>query len=192
MILMIDNYDSFTFNLVQYLGERETNIKVWRNDQFALEDVEVLDPDHIVVSPGPGRPSEAGLCVEVIRKFHTRIPILGICLGHQAICESFGAEIVKAPQIVHGKLSAIVHSGSRLMTNLSNPLTVTRYHSLVADRDSIPDCLNLVASVDDLVMAVEHIKYPLFGLQFHPESIASKGGKELLHRFLDIRKYSEY
>ena len=119
MILMIDNYDSFTFNLVQYLGERETNIKVWRNDQFRLEDIEALDPDHIVVSPGPGKPSEAGLCVEVIRKFHTRIPILGICLGHQAICESFGAEIVKAPQIVHGKLSAIDHSGRRLMANSS-------------------------------------------------------------------------
>ncbi len=192
MILMIDNYDSFTFNLVQYLGERETDIKVWRNDKFSLEDIEDLEPDHIVVSPGPGRPAEAGLCVELIRRFHTRIPILGICLGHQAICESFGAEIVKAPQIVHGKLSKIDHSDSRLMANLPNPLVVTRYHSLIAERQTIPDCLKCVASVDNLVMAVEHIKYPLFGLQFHPESIASENGKEVLHRFLDMEKYNEY
>ena len=192
MILIIDNYDSFTFNLVQYFGERETDIKVWRNDKFSMEDVEALNPDHIVVSPGPGKPSEAGLCIELIKNFYQRTPILGVCLGHQAICESFGAKIVHAPNIVHGKLSQINHVNSRLMKCLPNPLTVTRYHSLVADISTIPDCLKLVARIDDLVMAVEHIEYPLFGLQFHPESIASEGGKKVLHRFLDMEKAGEY
>tara|TARA_Y100000589_G_scaffold105572_1_gene100056 strand:+ start:2785 stop:3363 length:579 start_codon:yes stop_codon:yes gene_type:complete len=192
MILIVDNYDSFTFNLAQYLGEREPDIEIWRNDRFSLKDIQALNPDHIVLSPGPGRPSDAGHCLAIIEKFYKTVPILGICLGHQAISEFFGAKIVKAPQIIHGKVSQVNHFDSRLMESMPNPLTMTRYHSLIAQTDSIPNCLKIVARVDQLVMAIEHIKYPLFGLQFHPESIASEGGKKILYRFLDMEKVSEF
>lgn len=186
MILVIDNYDSFTYNLVQYLGEIDPAIKVWRNDKFSLSDIEKLNPSHIVLSPGPGTPSQAGHCLKLIEAYHSRYPILGICLGHQAICQYFGAKIARAPEIVHGKISSIKHYDSRLMTGLPNPVKVTRYHSLIAETSTIPKSLKVVAMVDNLVMGVEHVNYPVFGLQFHPESIASENGKQMLHNFLKI------
>lgn len=192
MILMIDNYDSFTFNLVQFLGEKDPCIEVWRNDKFSLSDIEELNPDHIVLSPGPGTPSQAGKCLEVVEHFHTKYPMLGVCLGHQTICQFFGANIIRAPQIYHGKLSEVTHQHSRLMSGLSSPLKVTRYHSLIADAMTIPDCLKVVATTADLVMAVEHILYPVFGLQFHPESIASEDGKQMLHNFLKMEATNGY
>lgn len=186
MILMIDNYDSFTYNLVQYLGELDPVIEVWRNDSFSLSDIEELNPNHIVLSPGPGTPSQAGLCLKLIERYHASYPILGICLGHQAICEYFGARIIRAPEIVHGKISLVKHRNSKLMNGLPNPVKVTRYHSLITESATIPESLKVVATVNNLIMAVEHVNYPVFGLQFHPESIASENGKQMLHNFLNI------
>ena len=186
MILMIDNYDSFTYNLVQYLGELDPVIEVWRNDSFSLSDIEELNPNHIVLSPGPGKPSQAGLCLKLIERYYASYPILGICLGHQAICEYFGARIIRAPEIVHGKISSVKHRNSKLMNGLPNPVKVTRYHSLITESATIPESLKVVATVNNLIMAVEHVNYPVFGLQFHPESIASENGKQMLHNFLNI------
>lgn len=186
MILMIDNYDSFTYNLVQYLGELDPVIEVWRNDSFSLSDIEELNPNHIVLSPGPGTPSQAGLCLKLIERYYASYPILGICLGHQAICEYFGARIIRAPEIVHGKISLVKHRNSKLMNGLPNPVKVTRYHSLITESATIPESLKVVATVNNLIMAVEHVNYPVFGLQFHPESIASENGKQMLHNFLNI------
>ncbi|WP_027891712.1 anthranilate synthase component II [Calidithermus chliarophilus] len=187
-ILMIDNYDSFTYNLVQYLGELGALLTVWRNDRFALEDVAAFDPDGIVVSPGPCTPKEAGLSVPLIRRYAPEYPILGVCLGHQSIGEAFGARVVRHRLIVHGKTSAIEHDGSGVFAGLPTPFTATRYHSLVVE--DLPEELQANAWVDEpvgrTVMGLRHRDYPTFGVQFHPESVLTEGGKQMLANFLEI------
>ncbi|RIH86892.1 Anthranilate synthase component 2 [Calidithermus terrae] len=187
-ILMIDNYDSFTYNLVQYLGELGAELTVWRNDRFALEDVAAFDPDGIVVSPGPCTPKEAGLSVPLIRRYAPEYPILGVCLGHQSIGEAFGARVVRHRLIVHGKTSPIEHDGSGVFAHLPTPFTATRYHSLVVE--DLPEELQANAWVDEpvgrTVMGLRHRDYPTFGVQFHPESVLTEGGKQMLANFLEI------
>jgi len=186
--LVIDNYDSFVYNLVQYLGELGCDIEVFRNDQITLADVESLNPSAIVISPGPGRPEDAGICVELIRHFAGRIPILGVCLGHQAIGYAFGGEIVSAKKLMHGKTSLIYHTGKSIFTGLPSPFQATRYHSLAIKRDTLPSSLELLAWTEDgEVMAVKHKEFYILGVQFHPESIATQYGKELLKNFLERR-----
>ncbi|MFE8702718.1 anthranilate synthase component II [Cytobacillus sp. FJAT-54145] len=191
MILLIDNYDSFTFNLYQYLGELGEEIIVKRNDQISLDEIEQLNPSAIVLSPGPGRPENAGLCVEIIKHFYKKIPILGICLGHQAIGYAFGGRIEKAQKVMHGKVSNITHAGSHLFQYLSQPLEIMRYHSLVIEKGSLPGYFKVIAkSMDDQeIMAIKHERFPLYGLQFHPESVGTSTGKQMLQNFLmDIGK----
>lgn len=191
MILLIDNYDSFTFNLYQYFGELGEEMMVRRNDQISLDEIRSLKPESICLSPGPGRPENAGLCIEIIQSFYQSIPILGICLGHQAIGSAFGANIVKANRIMHGKVSSMSHSSTDLFEHLPQPMEIMRYHSLVIERGSLhDDFLILGESTDDMeIMAIKHKHYPLYGLQFHPESIGTKNGKDILKKFLDeIRK----
>ncbi|MDH7568525.1 MAG: aminodeoxychorismate/anthranilate synthase component II [Armatimonadota bacterium] len=184
MILVVDNYDSFTYNLVQYLGELGQAITVWRNDQFSLEDAESLKPKRIVVSPGPCTPREAGLSVAVIQSFAGRVPILGVCLGHQAIGYAFGGEIVRAERLMHGKTSMVHHDGRGVFAGLPTPFRATRYHSLVIRRQSMPQCLEISAETEEgEVMGVRHRHYPVEGVQFHPESILTENGKELLRNF---------
>lgn len=191
MILMIDNYDSFTYNIVQYLGELGADVAVYRNDAITLDQIEQLAPEKIVVSPGPCTPSEAGVSIDVINQFSGRIPILGVCLGHQAIGQAFGGDVVRARQVMHGKLSPVYHSDQGVFSGLQNPITVTRYHSLVIDRETLPDCLEVTAwtqhedgSVDE-IMGVRHKTLAVEGVQFHPESILSEQGHQLLKNFLD-------
>ncbi|UII54378.1 aminodeoxychorismate/anthranilate synthase component II [Cytobacillus spongiae] len=186
MILLIDNYDSFTFNLFQYFGELGEEVVVYRNDALSIAKIEQLKPDAIVLSPGPGRPEEAGICVDVIKQFHQQIPILGICLGHQAIGYAFGGKIEKARKIMHGKISKVTHRGNYLFQYLSQPLDVMRYHSLVIEKGSLPGYFQVLAtSMDDQeIMAIKHEKAPLYGLQFHPESIGTLSGKKILANFL--------
>ena len=192
MILMIDNYDSFTWNVVQYLGELGADVKVVRNDEIASGDVERLAPEKIVISPGPCTPNEAGISLEVIRRFAGRIPILGVCLGHQCIGQAFGGRIVRARQVMHGKTSLIHHNGAGVFHGLSNPFQATRYHSLVIEKDSCPDCLELTAwTVDeqgrvDEIMGVRHRELAVEGVQFHPESILTRHGHQLLANFLGV------
>ncbi|WP_423407061.1 anthranilate synthase component II [Heyndrickxia sp. MSNUG] len=191
MILLIDNYDSFTFNLYQYLSEHGWDVTTVRNDKISLTQIEQMAPDGIVLSPGPGRPEQAGICVEVIRRFAPEIPILGICLGHQAIGYAFGGSVIRANKIMHGKVSKIKHNESILFSSLHQYIEVMRYHSLVIDRETLPEDFEVLAeSMDDReIMAIKHKRYPLFGLQFHPESIGTKSGKKILKNFLDeIRK----
>lgn len=186
MILLIDNFDSFTFNLYQYLGELGEQVAVYRNNQLSLEQIDELNPKAIILSPGPGRPEDAGICIELIRTFYQKIPILGICLGHQAIGAAFGGEITGAAVIKHGKTSMIAHHGEGLFKDLPSPLEVMRYHSLIIQKNSIPDELQCVAdSMDDgEMMAIRHSARPVFGLQFHPESIGTPSGKQMLKNFL--------
>jgi len=185
MVLVIDNYDSFTYNLVQYLGEMGAKQEVRRNDKIALSEVESMAPDRIVISPGPGTPNEAGISVQLIRAWARRVPILGVCLGHQSLGQAFGARIVQAPVLMHGKTSPIHHDGKGLFKGLDNPFIATRYHSLMVDRASVPDCLEINAwTEDDIIMGLRHREYPLQGVQFHPESILTKVGKSLLKNFL--------
>ncbi|MBY0121359.1 aminodeoxychorismate/anthranilate synthase component II [Bacillus sp. S/N-304-OC-R1] len=186
MILLIDNYDSFTFNLYQYLGELGEEVLVVRNDKISIEEITALKPDAIVLSPGPGRPEEAGICIKVIQTLHKEIPILGICLGHQAIGYAFGAEITKANQIMHGKVSKLKHNGLALFEYLPQPIDVMRYHSLVISQKTLPESFQILAqSMDDHeIMAIKHFQYPLYGLQFHPESIGTNYGKKILENFL--------
>lgn len=185
MVLMIDNYDSFTYNLVQYLGELGAQVKVFRNDEITLERIEQLRPEKIVISPGPGRPEDAGISCDLIKHFAGKIPILGVCLGHQAIGYVYGGKIVGAKQLMHGKTSAIYHSGDGLFKRLPNPFEATRYHSLVIDASTLPACLRLAAwTRDKEIMAVEHKHLPLWGVQFHPESVLTPSGKDLLANFL--------
>jgi anthranilate synthase/aminodeoxychorismate synthase-like glutamine amidotransferase len=185
MILMIDNYDSFTYNLVQYLGELGADIQVFRNDRISVAQIEQLAPGKIVISPGPCTPKEAGVSCEVIRHFAGRIPILGVCLGHQCIGEVFGGEIVRAPTLFHGKTSMIYHDGKTIFRGLPQLFEATRYHSLVIRRDTLPDCLELSAETDDgVMMGVRHRELPVEGVQFHPESILTREGKRLLGNFL--------
>jgi anthranilate synthase component 2 len=191
MLLMIDNYDSFTYNIVQYLGELGQDVRVYRNDELTVAEIEKLAPERIVISPGPCSPNEAGISMEVIRHFAGRIPVLGVCLGHQAIGQVFGGNVIRARQVMHGKTSPIHHAGKGVFTGLNNPLTATRYHSLIIEKASLPDCLEITAwtqledgSVDE-IMGVRHKTLEVEGVQFHPESILSEQGHELLKNFLD-------
>jgi anthranilate synthase/aminodeoxychorismate synthase-like glutamine amidotransferase len=185
MILMIDNYDSFTYNLVQYLGELGADVQVYRNDRIAVAEIERLAPEKIVISPGPCTPTEAGVSCEVIRHFAGRVPILGVCLGHQCIGQVFGGEIVRAPALFHGKTSLIYHDGKTIFRGLARPFEATRYHSLVIRRETLPQCLEMSAETDDgVIMGVRHRERPVEGVQFHPESILTAEGKRLLANFL--------
>jgi anthranilate synthase component II len=192
MILVIDNYDSFTYNLVQYLGELLPDyphlgeVMVRRNDQIAIAEVRQLNPDGVVISPGPGRPEEAGVSLDIISDLGATVPILGVCLGHQSLGLMYGGKVVSAPYLMHGKTSEIYHNGTGLMAGLANPFTATRYHSLVIDRQACPDVLEITAwTEDDIIMAVRHREYPhVQGVQFHPESILTSAGKDLLRNFL--------
>ena len=185
MLLMIDNYDSFTYNLVQYLGELGEDVQVHRNDQISLDAIERLAPEYIVISPGPCTPNEAGISVPLIRRFAGDVPILGVCLGHQSIGQAFGGRIVHAKSVMHGKTSAIRHEGKGVFAGLANPLTATRYHSLVIERASLPECLEVTAWSDDgEIMGVRHRDMAVQGVQFHPESILTEAGHELLQNFL--------
>ena len=189
MILLIDNYDSFTYNLVQYFGELGARLKVYRNDKITLTQIKRLRPKHIVISPGPGRPDAAGISKSVIKEFAGKIPILGVCLGHQCIGEVFGGKIVGAKRLMHGKTSLVYHNKSDIFTGTKNPFTATRYHSLIIERKSIPDCLEVTARTkEDEIMAIRHKEYMIWGVQFHPESILTNEGKKLLKNFMRIKK----
>jgi anthranilate synthase component 2 len=185
MLLMIDNYDSFTYNLVQYFGELGEAVRVYRNDAITLKEIAAMKPDHLVISPGPCSPREAGISVAAIREFAGKIPILGVCLGHQSIGDAFGGEVVHAKTMMHGKLSAIHHAGQGVFKGLPNPLTATRYHSLAIRRETLPDCLEVTAWTDDgEIMGVRHKTLAVEGVQFHPESIMTERGHDLLRNFL--------
>ena len=192
MILVIDNYDSFTYNLVQYLGELATDfpvandIQIVRNDKMTVDEIRILNPDAIVISPGPGRPQDAGISLDAIAQFGEKLPILGVCLGHQSIGQVFGGKIVSAPELMHGKTSQVSHKGIGIFQGLENPLTATRYHSLVIERETCPEVLEITAWVEDgTIMGVRHRNYPhIQGVQFHPESVLTSLGKELLRNFL--------
>ncbi|WP_045858057.1 anthranilate synthase component II [Teredinibacter purpureus] len=192
MLLMIDNYDSFTYNVVQYLGELKAEVVVVRNDELTLDDIIARNPSQLVVSPGPRTPNEAGVSVEAIKYFAGKVPVLGICLGHQSIGQAFGADIVRAKQVMHGKLSSIYHKGVGVFADLPNPYTATRYHSLVIDKKSLPDCLDVTAWTQtedgevDEIMGVRHKTLAVEGVQFHPESILSEHGHKMLQNFLDL------
>lgn len=187
MLLMLDNYDSFTYNLVQYFGELGQDVVVRRNDQITLDEVQALNPARLCVSPGPKSPADAGLSVALIQHFAGKLPILGVCLGHQAIGHAFGGRIVRAQQIMHGKVSPITHQGTDLFKGLPSPFNVTRYHSLAIERASLPDCLEITAQTEDgEIMGVRHRELPVYGVQFHPESVLSEHGHALLKNFLDL------
>ncbi|MEA3305359.1 MAG: aminodeoxychorismate/anthranilate synthase component II [Candidatus Omnitrophota bacterium] len=189
MILAIDNYDSFTYNLVQYLGELGAELVVYRNDKIDLKKIGDLRPERIIISPGPGYPSKAGISEDVIRAFAAQIPILGVCLGHQAIAEVFGGRIVRADRLMHGKTSAIRHNGQDIFKGIKNPFEATRYHSLIVERVSLPGCLSVTAETGEKeIMGIKHKKYQLYGVQFHPESILTKEGKKILGNFLKVRQ----
>ncbi|MCX5720079.1 MAG: aminodeoxychorismate/anthranilate synthase component II [Nitrospirae bacterium] len=188
MLLIIDNYDSFTYNLVQYIGEIGEDIKVFRNDKITIHEIEQLNPEKVVISPGPCTPKEAGISVELIRHFAHKMPILGVCLGHQSIGAAFGGEIIRAPRLMHGKTSLIFHDGKTIFKGLPNPFEATRYHSLVIRRETLPDCLEISAWTDmNEIMGVRHKEFIIEGVQFHPESILTKVGKDLLRNFLKLR-----
>ncbi|MEH2151633.1 anthranilate synthase component II [Nostoc sp.] len=192
MIIVIDNYDSFTYNLVQYLGELASefpvadDIKVFRNDKISIDEIQALKPEAVVISPGPGRPEDAGISLELIEQLGQELPILGVCLGHQSIGQVFGGKIIPAPELMHGKTSQVSHTGVGVFRGLENPLTATRYHSLVIERETCPDVLEITAWVEDnTIMGVRHRNYPhIQGVQFHPESVLTSSGKQLLRNFL--------
>jgi anthranilate synthase component 2 len=192
MLLMIDNYDSFTYNLVQYFGELDTEVQVYRNDQITIQDIKRLQPKQLVISPGPCTPNEAGISIDAIRYFAGKLPILGVCLGHQSIGQAFGGKIIHAKKIMHGKTSEIHHNGEGVFKRLYSPLEATRYHSLVIDIESLPDYLEITAwteqegGIMDEIMGVRHKKYPIEGIQFHPESILTQHGHAMLQNFLDL------
>ena len=184
---MIDNYDSFTYNLVQYLGELGAKVKVFRNDKITVEEIKALQPGKIVISPGPGRPEGAGISCATIEAFAGKIPILGVCLGHQCLGYAYGGKIIQAKKLMHGKTSKIYHNRKTIFTGIPNPFEATRYHSLVVEKKSLPKCLEITAwTKDGEIMGLKHDKYPLWGVQFHPESILTKVGKDLLANFLKI------
>ncbi|MBD2559818.1 MULTISPECIES: anthranilate synthase component II [Nostoc] len=193
MIIVIDNYDSFTYNLVQYLGELAADfpvaddIKVFRNDKISIDEIRALKPEAVVISPGPGRPEDAGISLELIEQLGQELPILGVCLGHQSIGQVFGGKIISAPELMHGKTSQVSHTGVGVFRGLENPLTATRYHSLVIERETCPDVLEITAWVEDnTIMGVRHRNYPhIQGVQFHPESVLTSSGKQLLQNFLE-------
>ena len=189
-ILVIDNYDSFTYNLVQYLGELKQDVIVYRNDEITLNGIKKLNPSHIVISPGPGRPKDGGISMDIIKEFAGKIPILGVCLGHQCIGEVYGGEIINAPELMHGKTSEIYHEGNSIFNDIENPFTATRYHSLIIDLDSLKNSpLKITAKTKDgLVMALQHKEHKnLIGVQFHPESILTKVGHKILENFLELK-----
>jgi anthranilate synthase/aminodeoxychorismate synthase-like glutamine amidotransferase len=187
VILLVDNYDSFTYNLAQYLGELGCQVEVHRNDKISVEDIIRRKPQKIVISPGPCTPQEAGICVELIQKLAGKIPILGVCLGHQAIGAAFGGKIIRAPKLFHGKTSDIEHDGKGVFRKLTNPFTATRYHSLIVERKSLPRELTITAETQNgIIMGMRHKRYPLEGVQFHPESVLTIAGKELLQNFLSL------
>ena len=187
MLLVIDNYDSFTYNLVQYFGELGADPQVKRNDAITIEELEKMRPVKIVISPGPGTPADAGISMEVIRRLGPKIPILGVCLGHQSIGEVYGGKVVRAERLMHGKTSPIQHDGKGVFVKLPNPFEATRYHSLIVERDSVPNCLEVSAeTAEGEIMGLRHREHPVHGVQFHPESILSKEGKDLLANFLKI------
>jgi anthranilate synthase/aminodeoxychorismate synthase-like glutamine amidotransferase len=189
MVLVIDNYDSFTYNLVQYLGEMQVELQVWRNDQISLDQIRALAPERIVISPGPCSPREAGLSNEIIRIFGPEIPLLGVCLGHQCIGHTFGAEVVVNWRMMHGKVSPIHHNGRELFEGIPSPFLATRYHSLVIKPDTLPDCLEVTAWTEEgEIMGVRHRQYPIWGVQFHPESILTEHGRQILRNFLKLNK----
>jgi len=197
MLLVLDNYDSFTFNLVQYLGELASDhslareLRVERNDALTLEQIRALRPDAILISPGPGDPDQAGVCLEVLRELGPTVPTLGVCLGHQCLAQVFGGRVVRAPQQMHGKTSPVLHAGQGVFEGLPNPLTATRYHSLIAERETLPECLEITAWLDDgLIMGLRHRHYPLEGVQFHPESVLTQNGHQLLANFLRMASSS--
>ena len=189
MILVIDNYDSFTYNLVQYLGELGAEPMVRRNDEMTVDDIESLRPQAIVISPGPGRPADAGITVPLVQRWGSSIPVLGVCLGHQAIAEAFGGKVVTAPRLMHGKTSSIMHEGQALFRGIPSPLEVMRYHSLIVERASLPETLEVIAwSEDDNseIHAMRHLEHPVWGVQFHPESVMTEHGKDILRNFLSL------
>lgn len=189
MILVIDNYDSFTYNLVQYLGELGEEVVVRRNDEIDLEGITALSPDHILISPGPCTPNEAGITLEVIERFKGEIPIFGVCLGHQAIGQAFGGKVIRAERLMHGKTSPIHHQGESVFAGLPSPFTATRYHSLIVERETLPDCLEITAeTVEGEIMGLRHKQYAVEGVQFHPESIITDHGHQMLRNFLSRRK----
>lgn len=193
MLLMIDNYDSFTYNVVQYFGELGADVKVFRNDEITIEEIEALNPDHLVISPGPCTPNEAGVSVDAIKHFAGKLPILGVCLGHQSIGQAFGGNIIRAGQVMHGKTSEVFHEDKGVFANLNNPFTATRYHSLVIEKDTLPDCLEVTAwtqnedgSIEE-IMGVQHKTLAIQGVQFHPESILTQHGHDLFANFLKMK-----
>jgi len=187
MLLVIDNYDSFTYNLVQYFGELGAEIVVHRNDEITLEEIEKLNPERIVVSPGPCTPSEAGISCAVIKHFGPRKPVLGVCLGHQSIGQVYGGDVIRADRLMHGKTSPILHQGENVFAGLPSPFEATRYHSLIVKRDTLPDCLKITAeTAEGEIMGLAHKELPVYGVQFHPESILTSEGKNLLKNFLQL------
>lgn len=192
MLLMIDNYDSFTYNLVQYFGELDADVRVFRNDQITVGEIDRMAPDHIVISPGPCTPNEAGISIDTIKRFKGKIPILGVCLGHQSIGQAFGGDVIHAREIMHGKTSSIFHNDTDVFHGLENPFTATRYHSLVVSRETLPDCLEITAWTEaqdgqmDEIMGLRHKQYAISGVQFHPESILTQHGHAMLKNFLEM------
>lgn len=187
MILMIDNYDSFTYNLVQYLGVLGADVEVRRNDQISLEEIEAMAPERLVISPGPGVPQSAGIIVPMIERFYQRVPILGVCLGHQAVGVSFGGRVVRSARLMHGKVSRIYHDGRGVFRDVPDPFTATRYHSLAVESESLPSCLEISAKAEDgEIMGLRHRDYPVHGIQFHPESILTQEGMRILENFLTL------
>jgi len=189
MLLMLDNYDSFTYNLVQYLGELGQDLKVYRNDKITIAEIEALKPERIVISPGPCTPKEAGISIDVIKHFAGKIPLLGVCLGHQSMGEAFGGDVIRAPYLMHGKTSLIHHDGRTIFSGLPNPFEATRYHSLIIKKETLPAVLEVSAWTDDgIIMGVRHKQFNVEGVQFHPESILTNAGKDLLRNFLKLRR----
>ncbi len=187
MLLVIDNYDSFTYNLVQYLGELGANVSVYRNDKITINEIKELTPERILISPGPCTPKDAGISIDVIKNFAGKVPILGVCLGHQSIGEAFGGNVIRAKNLMHGKTSKIHHNNKGVFKDLSNPFSATRYHSLIVEKESLPDCLEITAwTKDDEIMGLRHKEFQVEGVQFHPESILTQEGKKLLNNFLTM------
>ncbi len=185
-ILLIDNYDSFTYNLVQYFKILNCHVDIRRNNAITLDEITCLAPDAIVISPGPNSPVHAGISLDIIKHFHQSLPILGVCLGHQCIAYAFGGKIINSDKIVHGKTSPVYHNNKRLFKKIPSPFNATRYHSLIVERQSLPSCFNIDACSDDLIMAISHKKFPLFGIQFHPEAILTENGLDIIENFLNI------
>jgi anthranilate synthase/aminodeoxychorismate synthase-like glutamine amidotransferase len=187
VLLVIDNYDSFTFNLVQYFGQLGVAMRVFRNDELSAAEAEQLNPDRVLISPGPCTPTEAGVSLDIIKTFAGKKPILGVCLGHQSIGQQFGGKVIRAPRQMHGKLSPIQHRGTDIFQHLPSPFTATRYHSLLVERSSLPDCLEITAeTAEGEIMGLRHKQFPVYGVQFHPESIATEGGMQILKNFLTL------